>query len=152
MIVPEPCNYVVLPLITRDMDKAHTLAPTIERFYEGDRLKIIGDLEAKVYWYPRGRKTRPAIPIYSFKYDPQVPPPLGGLTPNFAKGRETLLDDGFRLELEGRIFSLQKLEHALNDSIGREKNNRIGDIIIHVFNGNRIEVFGFYCNYSLLCL
>lgn len=54
----------------RDMDKAHTLAPTIVRFYEGNRLKIIGDLEVKVYWYPRDRKTRPTI--YSFKYDPQV--------------------------------------------------------------------------------
>jgi hypothetical protein len=73
MIVPE-CSYVVLQLITRDMVKAHTLAPTIERFYEGDMLKIIGDLDAKVYWYPRDRKTRPAIPIYSFKYGPQVPP------------------------------------------------------------------------------
>lgn len=63
--------------ILHDMDKSHTLAPTIERFYEGtrNRLKIIGGLEVKVYWYPRDRKTRPTISVYSFKYDPQVHPP-----------------------------------------------------------------------------
>jgi hypothetical protein len=68
------------------MDEARTLAPTIERWYDENGLAIMGGLEVKVFWYPRDRKSRPAILLYSFKHGPQLALPLGSFSPNFKKG------------------------------------------------------------------
>src|SRR5467141_3469934 len=66
----------------RNMDKARALAPAIESWYDTNGLPIIGDLEVKVFWYPCDRKTRPTIPLYSFKHDPQRAFTLGAFSPN----------------------------------------------------------------------
>ena len=116
----------------RNMDKARALAPAIESWYDTNGLPIIGDLEVKVFWYPCGRKTRPTIPLYSFKHDPQRAFTLGAFSQIFKKGQGTLLNQEFKLVLKGQTFSLPlgELENGLSESINKEKKARISKMIV----------------------
>lgn len=104
----------------RELDESDSLAHQILFYYETRKLKLIGDLNAEIYWYPKTRKSKPTKPIYAFRNDPQN-------TPNgsFTTSKH------FGIEIGGNSFDLPvaELEREFSHGIAKERNGRISKLI-----------------------
>lgn len=92
------------------------LSSIIKAWFTTQKLQLIGDLDGKVFFYPKHRKTRPTIPLHTFMYNThtnQISNTNQGTTP-----KVTIRSQKFNLPV-------RKLEAAVKEGVLLEKNRRI---------------------------
>lgn len=101
------------PSTIKNLQKLHhenKLAPSILKFYDVNKLPLLGTLNVHVYLYPKGLRTRPTRPSYR----------LGQVGPK-----------KLWVRIKGQLFSLpiEALEDALENAACVEKNRRVYKLI-----------------------
>ena len=89
------------------------VAGVIEAHFASKGLKLVGEMDVKIFLYGKFRKTRPCHPVHSFAYDPQTGQISGDSKP------PQVIIKSCRFELP-----VEMLEKAIRNGVSHERTRR----------------------------